>query len=98
MAQGVPGRPSGMDVLDVVNRDLVELAATGIVCDKAAADVVGEVNAKPATIFATDDALCPDGGDQLAMEVSVVFLNLNIPELGHVSASSAIRIHEKSLS
>ncbi len=79
----------------MVDRDLVEFAATSIVGNKAAADVVGEVNAKPATIFAADDALCPGGGDQLAVEVSVVFVNYNVLELGHVSASFAIRLHEK---
>lgn len=76
-------RTSVVEILDVMGWDLVKLTATGIDSHKAAADVVCEINAEPAAILRPDDALCTDSGNQLAVQISVLFLNLDVCELGH---------------
>lgn len=64
----------------------MEFPAASIVCNKAAAIVIREINAKDAAVVRPDGPLCSNRRDQFTVKVSVVQLDHDAREVSHFHA------------
>lgn len=76
----------GVEVFDIVARDLMEFPTARIVGDEAAAGVIREIDTEPASIFRPDGPLCSDRCDQFTVQVSVVLLDHDAGVVSHLHA------------